>query len=177
MTARVLGTVLLKTLGLMWLYAAVAGAVQQIFGPRSVMGAEDFAYGLIATIAFMGIAGTVLLVGGSRVAELLLPESEALRIEATPSQLFSMLAAIVGVYFFVSSVASLIALLYVSIKQPDWNQQPGFEQLWETQRVQLVTNLIEAALGVALVLGRRGLTTLWDRLRSAGVSVPEEETR
>lgn len=177
MTARVLGTILLKILGLLWLYTAVAGAIQQVLGPRAAPGVEDFTVGLISTLAFMGVAGTVLLLGGSRIAEMILPETEPLRIEATPPQLFAMLAGVLGVYFFVSSSASLCALLYVTIKQPDWNQQPGFEQLWETQRVEFVTNLLQAALGVALVLGRNGLTTLWDRLRSAGVNAPEEETK
>jgi hypothetical protein len=168
MTARDLATVLFKVLGLVWVYSGVIRFLEILLDQPRVPGTEMFSIGLGLSLGLTVSAGVVLLVAGKQMSALLVPESGALSIAATPDDLFTVLAGILGLFFVVSGLTSLIGHGYMALNQPEWSEQPGYEEIWETQRFQLVTAAVQLLLGGFLVLGRRGLTAVWGRLHPMG---------
>lgn len=169
-TKRSLAEIALKVWAVTLLVSSVLqipGIVSQFFAVQSssdpmwrVAVASNLVYMVLAAAA-----GFVILKYAAPLAERLAQPDDTIEIPDKAAALGPVAFGCLGLYFAILGIRNCAGLAYeLAI---GWSHVRGdnLEWLWRNQPGKLVEAIVQTVAGVALFLGRNGLTTVWGALR------------
>jgi hypothetical protein len=165
MTPRGLTTALLAVLGVYLIGRAITDVGTAVFfltleSPQEFIQQSNSDQGLLTTVyAFLeiGLAVSVLLLR-SRIARALFPGEPEAGAGLSVSDLQTVLYSFLGLYFAIKALAVL------GRGVAELSPHDSLSVLWPAY----ATSMIEAAFGIALFLGARGIAGAWTLARTAG---------
>lgn len=170
MTAKSAGEVALKVWAVVLLVSALISSFGVLFelGTRSLPWIDGDAWKIsIVWNSFHSvltiIAALLLLKYASRIAGAFkLEDREDAHLDAESFQTVAL--GTLGAYFLVLGIRQCAALVFELATKPAYEQE-NLAYLWRNQPRDLAGAIAQTLAGLILILGRRGLSAMWSRLR------------
>jgi len=174
MTGRAMASIAVKVWGVILVVGALASSPSTILFATLAppVGADTAAIrasqiGQMLNVVLQAGLGIALVLVADRVVRWVVPDGPPLRIEVYASELAALAFALVGVYVLVQGAENIVATVYTLLTRPWWpiSKDGPFWYVWERQREAIVRALVQIAVGVPLVFGRRAIVNAWWWLR------------
>ena len=168
MSGERIGVILIR-LGAVFL---VARSLQSLtFIPLSLFSNGQFQWqGLIAMVPMVGVPVLVAILLWQLPSTILgkLPPAEQTDDRIDYDALMFVGVSLIGLYVLVFGLLELSLAVYSHAMLTEYGSRPGIhEQIYH----RYFSGIVQTGFGIALVLGRRGITRLMSRARRAGTGV------
>ena len=168
MNGRDIAEVALKT----WAVVLLAGFI--ISGPAIlIMIAQEPEGGLTRAVQAMQLVqllagvlvGLGLLIWARKVSRWVIPETQPLQVAIDITQLSAMAFALAGVFILVDGLQDAVSSTYIMLNKPRSDPRGPLSYLWEQHREATLRAVVQMAVGIYLILSRKGVGRGWSQLR------------
>ena len=111
------------------------------------------------------LVGLGLLIWGRRISQWVIPETKLLQITIDAPQLSALAFAVVGVFILVDGLQDAVSSTYMMLNKPRSDPRGHLSYLWEQNRESTLRAVVQMAVGIYLILGRKGVGRGWLQLR------------
>jgi len=176
MNGRLLGSVALKTWGIVLVVSAIAALPATLLMATASPGIDAQAgmirvtqLGSILNVVVQALIGGAVVAFAGRISEAILPDTPPLHLIVTTSELQALAFALVGIVVLIDGLGGVAAAGYVLLSKPAFDETDSLSYLWARQGQSIVRAGVQIASGTFLVFGRDTLARGWSRLRGQQV--------